>query len=74
MHTRARGNPGAVVPAGDARPPVTGSVGCAGTTTIIVNRLIIQTPESGGDPQQEGGGDREAETQKTQTFFLFFLF
>lgn len=72
MHTRtrARGNPGAVVPAGDGRPPVTGSVGCTGTTTIIVNRLIIQTPESGGDWQQEGGGA----AQKTPKFFFSFCF
>lgn len=54
----------------DGRPPVTGSVGCTGTTTIIVNRLIIQTPESGGDPQQEGGGA----AQKTPKFFFSFCF
>lgn len=49
----------------DGRPLVTGSVGRTGTATIIVRCLIIQSPESGGDPQQE---------EDTQEFFFSFLF
>lgn len=46
MHTRtrARGNPGAVVPAGDGRPPVTGSVGGGGGGGgVLAPPLLLST-------------------------------